>query len=96
VGLVGGFTYARVIPYLPLPGAQDPFLRLTLILAGLFALRIAEWWAVIALFFDQALRDRKRGWFCAIVGAIYSQALDVPSWLIMSLALHYFLWFVFV
>ncbi|HZV02601.1 MAG TPA: hypothetical protein VFF73_38195 [Planctomycetota bacterium] len=47
---------------------------------GLFATRTASWWALFALHFPGALRERKRAWVCSLVGALWSHALDLPAW----------------
>jgi hypothetical protein len=93
LGALGAWGYSHAAHYLPWPGESNPILHVLILFCGLFCLRVFEWWATLALFFDGALREAKRGWFCAIMAAIYTQALDIPCVLVMQLALHYWFWY---
>jgi hypothetical protein len=52
---------------------------------GLFATRVGAWWALFALSFPDAMRERKRAWVCSLVGALWSHALDLPAWIALGL-----------
>jgi hypothetical protein len=50
-----------------------------LYLAGLLPVRIAEWWLLIWLFYDRALRQIAKGWRMVALGTIWSYVLDAPA-----------------
>ncbi|MEZ0231027.1 MAG: hypothetical protein ACAI25_20595 [Planctomycetota bacterium] len=52
---------------------------------GLFGVRAGAWWSLYHFAFPGALRERKRGFVCAIVGSLWSTALDLPAWVALSL-----------
>ena len=41
--------------------------------------RIAEWWLLIWLFYDRALRQPAKGWRMVGLGTIWSYVLDAPA-----------------
>ena len=47
--------------------------------AGLLPVRIAEWWLLIWLFYDRALRQPAKGWRMVGLGTIWSYVLDAPA-----------------
>jgi hypothetical protein len=50
-----------------------------LYLAGLLPVRIAEWWLLIWIFYDRALRQPAKGWRTVALGTAWSYVLDAPA-----------------
>lgn len=46
---------------------------------GLVAMRFAEWWILIWLFYDRQLSSLRRDWIVAFLGVVWSFALDIPA-----------------
>ena len=45
----------------------------------LAGVRLLEWWILRWLFYDRPLREKARGWKCAVGGTVWSYVLDVPA-----------------
>src|SRR5271155_2521597 len=74
LGIAGGLMYVALWNLLYHPHEEiDSWVPLVW-QVGLFSLRVAEWWVLFALHFPGALRESKRGWACALVGALWSHA----------------------
>ena len=56
----------------------DTFDTMPKAIAGLAALRLAEWWLLLCLFYDRQLSSH-RGWGVACGGTVWSFVLDVPA-----------------
>lgn len=50
-----------------------------LYLAGLMPVRIAEWWLLLWIFYDRALKQRAKGWRTVMLGTAWSYVLDAPA-----------------
>jgi hypothetical protein len=82
IGAVAGYLYVSAWGFFgPLDGS---ILFIILFYLGLFAARVAQWWLVLWLFWDGAVRAPARGWACAVVGALWSHFLDVPALVIYA------------
>ena len=82
IGMAAGVAYYglwTLIPRMthPTAGLFDGFPYLYL--AGLLPVRIAEWWLLIWLFYDRALRQPAKGWRMVGLGTIWSYVLDAPA-----------------
>lgn len=47
--------------------------------AALLPIRVVEWFAVIALFYDRGVADKKRLLKCSSAGMVWSAVLDLPA-----------------
>jgi hypothetical protein len=89
VGVAGGLMYVALwnLLYHPhLEPGEEPSAWIHVVWQlGLFATRVGSWWALFALHFPGAVRESKRGWFCALVGGLWSTALDLPAMIALTL-----------
>src|SRR5438270_13394137 len=69
LGVAGGLMYIALWNLLYHPTEEPGTWVHVLWQVGLFTTRLAEWWVLFALHFPGALRESKRGWFCAFMGA---------------------------
>jgi len=81
IGMAAGAAYfglwSLIDPSAPPRGMFGGFPYLYL--AGLLPVRIAEWWLLIWLFYDRALRQPGKGWRMVGLGTIWSYVLDAPA-----------------
>jgi hypothetical protein len=76
VGMIAGAAYFALFSnHLDKPGGGFPVEYY----AGLFPVRLAEWWIIIYGFFDRKLLYPARGWGVAIVASIWSYVCDAPA-----------------
>lgn len=62
--------------YLIMASTKIEFLALYV---ALVPIRIVEWFAVVALFYDRRLTDMKRLLKCSFAGMVWSAILDIPA-----------------
>jgi hypothetical protein len=86
IGIACGLMYVALWNLLYHPQGEEPSPWVYVVWeVGRFGSRVAEWWILFALHFPGAVRESKRGWFCALVGALWSHALDLPAWIALGL-----------
>jgi len=82
IGMAAGAAYFGLW-FLIDPNARQPGGPFSgfpyLYFAGLLPVRIAEWWLLIWLFYDRALRQPAKGWRMVGLGTIWSYVLDAPA-----------------
>lgn len=82
LGAVCGYLYVSAWGFFgPLDGS---ILLIIVFYGGLFITRVAQWWLVLWLFWDGAVRAPQRGWACAVMGALLSHFLDLPALVIYA------------
>ncbi len=75
IGVAGGAMNFFLLR--PFPGHGDS--GLSQFFAGLFVVRLIEWWLVIWLFYDRRFEHKGRGWKVALLGTAWSFACDFPA-----------------
>jgi hypothetical protein len=86
LGIAGGLMYVALWNLLYHPHGEEPAWWIPLLWqVGLFATRVGAWWALFALSFPGAFRERRRAWVCSFVGALWSHALDLPAWIALGM-----------
>ncbi len=79
IGMATGAALFGVMQFhVSLPPIQPPYSQL-IVLGVLSAVRIAEWWLLIWLFYDRYLCVPRQGWIVAVLGVIWSFTLDIPA-----------------
>ncbi len=91
LGVAGGLMYVAVWSLIPIPERPGGWMTILYHL-GLFAVRMGSWWALYHFAFPGALREAKRGFVCAMVGALWSHALDFPAWIALGLTYGWLVW----
>jgi hypothetical protein len=94
LGVAGGLIYVALwnLLYHPDPHEEHAWAYF-MFHVGLFALRAGEWWVLFAWHFPGAMRERKRAVVCALVGALWSHALDLPAWIALGLTVGWLIVF---
>jgi len=87
LGVAGGLMYIALWNLLYHPHEEPSNWVHVVWQVGLFGTRVAEWWILFVLHFPGALRESKRGWFCALAGALWSHALDLPAMIAFGLTI---------
>src|ERR1043166_3767794 len=76
IGMAAGAAYFGIMLFaMPLTNVPG----LVLFPAGLFPVRILEWWLLIWLFYDRRFETKKLDWKVVLAGTFWSYLCDVPA-----------------
>src|SRR5688572_24533465 len=75
LGVAAGLMYVTLWMLIPHGDMHERGWLVAVYHLGLFATRVGAWWALFALGFPGAMRERKRAFVCSMVGGLWSTAL---------------------